>query len=458
MQFVNLTRSIGIGANSYFLQAGKHSVIFDAGLHPKQEGWAATPDFSALEEHLPNAVVVTHAHQDHVGSLPVLTRRYQDTPVFMSPETHRIADVMLHNSVNVMMRQREDAGVADYPLFTHRGVELSRSNWQKRAVGQPFTLDGERARQNWKSEPTLEFFDAGHILGSVGVQLRWEGRSIFYTGDVHFDNQSLMQQARFPTEGVDVLIMETTRGDSPLPEGYSRATEKEKLAEIIRTAFADEVSVTIPVFALGKTQELLAMLWELRLADAIPSTPIYIGGLSTKVTEIYDAFCNVPGRGHPDLQLLHEVAPYVVSGREIDTLRPRKRCIFALSSGMMTENTLSSIFVRRILEDARQHLVFVGYSDPKSPAGVLRQAAPGSEVSLDPKLPTLRKNCHLHELNFSAHSPRERLLEYAVRLNPSVVVLVHGDPAALEWFRLELNRRLPHSRVVIPAPGVRIDL
>jgi len=458
MQFVNLTRSIGIGANSYLLQSGNHSVVFDAGLHPKQQGWSATPDFSLLGEQTPDAVVVTHAHQDHVGSLPVLTRRCQEIPVFMSPETHRIADVMLHNSVNVMMRQREEAGVADYPLFTHRGVELSRLHWQKRGLRQPFTLDGERAKPGLENEPTVEFFDAGHILGSVGVQLRWEGRSLFYTGDVHFDDQSLMQQARFPTEGVDVLIMETTRGDSPLPDGYSRAKEKEKLAEIIRTAFADEVSVTIPVFALGKTQELLAMLWELRLADAIPSTPVYIGGLSTKVTEIYDAFCAVPGRGHPDLQLLHEVAPYVVSGREIDSLRPRKRCIFALSSGMMTENTLSSVFVRRILEDPRQHLIFVGYSDPQSPAGVLRQAASGSDVSLDPKLPTLRKNCHVHELSFSAHSPRERLLEYAVRLKPPVVVLVHGDPAALDWFRLELSQRLPDSRIVIPAPGVRIEL
>ncbi len=458
MEFVNLTREVGIGANSYLLHFGGKNLILDSGLHPKREGWDAAPNFSLLSGIIPDAAVITHAHQDHVGSLPILTKNYPQMPVHLSVPTARVGDIMLHNSVNVMTRQREDGKVMDYPLFTHKGVELSRHAWHLQPLRQAFGYNGERASAQATDLPTLEFFDAGHILGSVGVMVRFEGRSLFYTGDVHFKNQTLMQAADFPTEGVDVLVMETTRGDTPSTPGYTREAEKQRLAQIILDAFAEDAAVTIPVFALGKTQELLAMLWELKLEGRLPSSPIYIGGLSTKVTEAYDTFADSTGRGHPELQLLQDISPYVVSGREIEALAPRKRCIFALSSGMMTEKTLSSVFVRKIIEDPKQRLVFVGYSDPESPAGILRRAAKGEKVFLDSALPALQKNCQVEELNFSAHAPREDLLEYALRLKPATVVLVHGDRPAIEWFRSEIARALPATRVVIPEPGVRVRL
>jgi Cft2 family RNA processing exonuclease len=459
MRFLHLGREQGIGANSYLLESGETRVVLDAGLHPKREGPLASPNFGLLADGgaPPTAAFLTHSHQDHVGSLPILTRLFPQVPVFMTPQTARIADTMLHNSVNVMGRQREERGQPDAVLFTHRGVEMSRQGWQQRPLGMNYDWRGERLGEDAEEEGFC-FHEAGHILGSAGVTLRLGGRTVFYTGDVHFRDQTLMQAAQFPKDRIDVLIMETTRGDSPTDPGYTREGEKERLACVIRQAVDADSSVTIPVFALGKTQELLAMVWEMKRDGQIPHTPIYIGGLSTKITEIYDSFCGEPGRGHPDLALLHEVAPYVVSGRDIDSLRPRKRCLFALSSGMLTENTLSNIFVRRILEDPRQHLAFVGYSDPESPAGKLRAAAADSEVILHERLPALRKRCQLHEFNFSAHAPREDLLDYAIRLKPATILLVHGDPSAQEWFRQELARHLPETRVHIPLPGEALEI
>lgn len=457
MEFTNLTREIGIGANSYRVKIGGQTIVLDAGLHPKQEGFAALPDYSLLEGTAPTAAVITHAHQDHVGSLPCLTRSFPECPVFMTWETDRVADVMLHNSVNVMQRQKEDNSSAPAPLFTHRGVELSRTQWRRTSLRTPISTGGERAVKNDDS-PTMEFFFAGHILGSAGVMLRGEGRSLFYTGDVHLEGQTLMAPADFPTEGVDVLVMETTRGDAPQNPDYTREKEKLRLARVIREALEEDSSATIPVFALGKTQELLAMLWELKLAGELPHVPIYIGGLSTKVTELYDAFAQSAGRLLPDLQLLQEVAPYVVSGRDIDSLRPRKRCIFALSSGMMTENTLSNIFVRRILEDPRQRLIFVGYSDPASPAGILRRTERGAQVQLAANQPAQELLCRVEEFNFSAHASRESLLDYAVKLHPSTIMLVHGDLPAIEWFRAQLAHALPETRLIIPHPGVPVQL
>ncbi|HEY5813532.1 MAG TPA: MBL fold metallo-hydrolase, partial [Terrimicrobiaceae bacterium] len=420
---------------------------------PKKEGFAALPDFRLVPEGGVDSIIVTHAHQDHVGTLPFLTRREPKARVFMTEPTSRIADVMLHNSVNVMLRQREEHGIANYPLFTHRGVELSRQSWQPCHVGRQYDLSGDR-----NSEMTFEFFHSGHVLGAVGVMIRAEGKSIFYSGDVNFENQTLIRGATFPEASVDVLLMETTRGDSPTPLGYTRANEEERLMRAIREAFGRGGSVTIPLFALGKTQELLAMFWRMRLRGLLAPVPIYIGGLSTKLSGLYDAMSRDPQRAHSELHLLHELAPYVLSGNEVHTISPRKKCIFALSSGMMTENTLSNIFARRVLGEENQSLFFVGYSDPESPAGRIRASHQGDEVILDQKLPPVELRCHMEEFNFSAHANRESLLTYAIALRPKKIILIHGDRPAVEWYQLKLFRELPETEVIIPEPGKSIVL
>jgi len=456
MELVNLTRRTEIGSNSYWMCVGGKNIILDAGLHPKLEGLAAIPDFSRVPEGKVDVIFVTHAHQDHVGGLPVLTRREPQARVFMTEQTARIADVMLHNSVNVMTRQREDDGITEYPLFTHRGVDFCAQAWHTRPVGRRCNLLGEASDDD--AEVTFEFFDAGHILGSVGILFRYKGRTIFYTGDVNFENQTLMQGASFPEEGVDVLIMETTRGDSPVPPGFSRANEEDRLVRGIRRAFESGGSVTIPVFALGKTQELLAMLWNMRIRGLLAHVPIYIGGLSTKITGIYDALADTSIRSHPELQLLQEMAPYVLSGNEVNTVAPRKKCIFALSSGMMTEHTLSNIFCRKVLGDTNQSLFFVGYSDPESPAGRIRRAAQDAPVSLDPDSSPIPLRCHIEEFQFSAHASRETLRNYALLLKPSKVLLVHGDRPAIDWFQLALFKELTKTEVIVPEPGKPVKL
>lgn len=458
MQFTSLTRRTEIGANSYSIRTGGKTLVFDCGLHPVERGMAATPDFGKVPEGSVDAIIVTHAHQDHIGALPILTRREQQAKVFLSEATMRIGEIMLHNSTNVMSRQREAEGILDYPLFTHRGIDFSKLMWMPTPIRQPYCVSGERGAGDG-SEPTIEFFHAGHILGSTGVLLRSpEGKTLFYTGDVNFDRQTLMAPASFPESGVDILVMETTRGDSPQPPDFTRGAEEKRFADAILAAFDRGGSVTIPVFALGKSQEILALLWGMRQSGVLSQAPIYIGGLSTKVTTAYDHFAHAGDRTHNDLQLLVDVAPYVLSGRDVESLPAKSGAIYAISSGMMTENTLSNIWARKILPDPKQSLFFVGYSDPESPAGRLRRSAPGDDIQLHEDLPPVKRRCQVEEFNFSAHASRERLLEYAVKLAPKKIVLVHGDPPAIEWFRGELGRQLPGTEVIVPIPGVAHDL
>lgn len=457
MKFINLTRRTEIGANCYYLEGGGARLLLDSGMHPRETGEDALPNWNALKARAVDAILVTHAHQDHIGTLPALMRRQPTARVFMTEATGEIGSALLHNSVNVMTRQRLELTLPLYPLFTHRETERARDRWHFRQYQQRYTVAGERAARD-AAELTFELWDAGHVLGSAGILLRAEGRSIFYTGDVNFDDQTIARRAVFPQKDVDILIMECTRGDNAQPPGWTRAREEERLLTAIETTFQRGGCVLIPVFALGKTQEVLGMVHRFRQHDHLPEFPIYIGGLSSKMTAIYDRRSNQTRRHLPRLQLLPEVAPFVLNGQTVAHTPARAGRVYALSSGMMTPKTLSNVFARRVLEDRRSSILFVGYADPASPAGALRTAQPGQSISLDPEQPAQTLRCDLETFQFSAHASRESLVEYAVKLSPQKIILVHGDVPAVEWMRTQLAARMPTTELVVPAPGQEIEL
>jgi Cft2 family RNA processing exonuclease len=458
MKFINLTRRTEIGANSYFLEAAGQRIVLDSGMHPKEEGDEALPNFRALGDRSLDAIVLSHSHLDHAGTLPLLMQRQPQARIFMTEPTAEIASALLHNSVNVMTRQREELGLPMYPLFTHRQTDRATDQWRSCPLRQPFTVGGERARRENEEGITVEFVDAGHVLGAAGVILRAEGRTVFYTGDVNFDDQTVTAGAVFPQSGVDVLIIETTRGDSPTPGGFTRAAEERRLAEAIDRAFRAGGCVLMPVFALGKTQEVLGMIYNFRRQKLLGEFPVYIGGLSVKISEIYDRRAMTTRRLLPRLQLLEEVAPFVLNGQTIHDSPARPGRIYALSSGMMTPKTLSNVFARRVVEDPKHYIFFVGYADPESPAGLLRAAKPGDLVTLDPDEPPQRLACHIEQFQFSAHASRESIVQYATALAPKKIVLVHGDVPAVEWTRSQLAAALPESEIIVPTPGVELEL
>ncbi len=408
MKFINLTRRTEIGANCYYLESGEQSFILDSGLHPKEQGEEALPNFKAMGDREVDAIIVSHAHQDHIGTLPVLMRRQPQARVFMTEPTAEIGSTLLHNSVNVMTRQREELGTAALPLFTHQEANRASEAWRSCRFKQAINLSGERAGHRTGDGVSFEFLDAGHVLGSAGVVLRAEGRTFFYSGDVNFDDQTIAQGAMFPESGVDVLIMECTRGDAPQPEGFTRAAEEERLAAAIDGAFRAGGCILMPVFALGKTQEALAMIHRFRKQHLLGEFPLYIGGLSMKMTQIYDRFALSSRRNFPRLQLLEALEPFILNGQTIADAPAKPGRIYALSSGMMTPKTLSNVFARRVLSEPKHSIFFVGYADPMSPAGILRAAKPGDMVALDPDEPPVELRCHVETFSLARTLPGNR--------------------------------------------------
>jgi len=125
---------------------------------------------------------------------------------------------------------------------------------------------------------------------------------------------------------------------------------------------------------------------------------------------------------------------------------------------MMMPKTLSNILARRLVENPQHSIFFVGYADPESPAGLLRDAQSDGEVTLDPGEPPQRVRCNIEQFQFSAHASREALIDYAKKLSPRKILLVHGDPPAVEWMRATLIVDLPMTEVIVPIPGVEIEV
>jgi Cft2 family RNA processing exonuclease len=155
---------------------------------------------------------------------------------------------------------------------------------------------------------------------------------------------------------------------------------------------------------------------------------------------------------------MKEVAPFILNEETVRDAAARGGRVYLLSSGMMIPRTLSNIFARRIIENPQHSIFFVGYANPNSPAGVLREAGQGGEVALDPDKPSQRIRCNIEQFQFSAHSTRESLIEYAKKISPKKIVLVHGDAPAVEWMRTTLSNELSGSKVIVPTPGVEIEL
>ncbi len=288
MNITNLNPDTDIGASAWLVEMDDHRILLDAGMHPKREGRDALPLFKAAKSNDLDAIAISHCHHDHVGALPVACRHFPKAHVLMTELSYFIAERVLHNSVNVMTRQRDELGIREYPLYSHDEVDDITPQFQGFKYNRQIEWGSFHKSRAGLPSPTLEFFDAGHTLGSAGILIRGRKETLFYTGDVCFHDQTILRAARFEDVKADVLIMETTRGNRDVPKGFTREKEIDRLVDAIHGAQKRKGCILIPSFALGRTQEMLAMLALLMRDGKLKKQPIFIGGLGRVFTEIYD--------------------------------------------------------------------------------------------------------------------------------------------------------------------------
>ncbi len=453
MNVTNLNPDTDIGASAWLVQMDDHRILLDAGMHPKREGRDALPLFGKAGTAEVDAIAISHCHHDHVGALPVACRHFPKAHVLMPELSYFIAERVLHNSVNVMTRQRDELGIREYPLYSHDEVDDITPHFQGFKYNREIEWAAFHKSRAGLPSPTLEFFDAGHTLGSAGLLVRGKRETLFYTGDVCFHDQTILRSARFEDVKADVLIMETTRGNRGLPRGFTREKEVEHLLAAIHEAQKRKGCVLLPSFALGRTQEMLALLALLMRAGKMKAQPIFIGGLGRVFTEIYDLEAHRTHRQHTNLQLHEALELIVLEKGQAEKMKLGGGKIFVITAGMMNENTAAHDLAVRMIGDERQGIFFVGYADPDSPAGRLKAARRGESFVFSPGAGRVTKKCDMRDFDFTAHANRDDLLEFVGQVSPRAVLLGHGGDDSRAWFEDQIRSRWPKIRILQPPPG-----
>jgi Cft2 family RNA processing exonuclease len=453
VNITNLNPDTDIGASAWLVEIDDHRILLDAGMHPKREGREGLPIFSKAGNNDVDAIAISHCHHDHVGSLPVACRRFPKAHVLMTELSYFIIERVLHNSVNVMTRQRDELGIREYPLYTHDELDEIAPLFQGFKYNREIEWSSFNKSRAGLPSPTLEFYDAGHTLGSAGIMIRGKKETLFYTGDVCFHDQTILRSARFEDVKADVLIMETTRGNREVPKDFTREKEIDRLVAAIHEAQRKKGCILIPAFALGRTQEMLAMLALLMREGKLKKQPIYIGGLGRVFTEIYDLEAHRANRQHTSLQLHEALELIVLEKGQAQNMKLSGGKIFVITAGMMSENTAAHDLAMRMIGDERQSIFFVGYADAETPAGRLKLAKIGEIFVFSPSAGRVTKNCDMKDFDLTAHANRDALLEFVGEVSPRAVLLGHGDDAARNWFEEKIRERWPKIKIIQPQPG-----
>jgi Cft2 family RNA processing exonuclease len=446
MKLTDLNRDGGIGANSLFIQLGDLNILIDSGLHPKKVGRRATPDHAPLRGKSLDLIIITHCHLDHIGSLPVVMREHPNATVMMTTSSRMLIERMLHNSASVMLRQREEEDIPDYPLFTHEEIDrISR-----RLTGVQF---GQVKKfKSGRDEVEVILHPAGHVAGAAAVELRHKHRAIFFTGDVLFENQRTLQGAKFPAGHFDTIVTETTRGTTERHPDKTRGNEMARLVESINDTIQRGGSFLIPVFALGRMQEVLTIIHDARKFRRLVECPIYGSGLGMDLVDYFDEV----SRKTKHIQFNRGIAKELKMRPLPRNLKPgedpKQNALYIISSGMLVEKTPSYTLASGLLGHANNTIGFVGYCDPDTPGGKLLASKAGDTFLFEAVHVKTKIRARVERYELSGHADREELLQFAVQTNARSIVLTHGDPPARAWFAQQLAAQLPSAKVLDPVP------
>jgi metallo-beta-lactamase family protein len=434
-----------VTGSRYLVTHERARVLVDAGLFQgakelrlrNRAPWPIAPD--ALD-----AVVLTHAHVDHLGALPQLVRDGFRGAVHCTPATRDLAGLLLPDSGRLQEEEARYANKKGYsrhapdarPLYTEQDAVAALRSLRPIAYGE---------RREVAPGVTVELHRAGHILGSatVAMELRASGppRRLFFSGDVGRYGAPILPDPE-PGRAADALLVESTYGGRQHGGGSPHEALRD---EVVRAAQRGG-AVVVPAFAIGRTQELLFALRELEQARAIPSLPVYVDSpMAVDATPIFLAH----REDHDD-----DMARRLASGEE--PLRPAKLtfarspeqskaindvagpCIILSASGMATGGRILHHLARR-LPDPRTTVLLVGFQAAGTRGARLQEGAPtvkihGEEVPVRARVVSLS--------GFSAHADEDELCRWLATFPapPRRTFLVHGEPAALAAAKSRMDR------------------
>ncbi len=428
-----------VGRSAILVETPESRVLLDLGINPGGVGYTRFPriDIDQLRLDELDAVVVTHAHLDHMGLVPFLFKYGYKGPVYATKPTR---DLMVLSQLDLLdITQREGSR----PPYSQLEV--------KKMILHTIPLDyGEVT--DIAPDIKLTFYNAGHILGSAMAHLHiGEGlHNIVYTGDFKYDRTKLLDKAHDSFPRVETLIMETTYGTT-VQKKRSDA-EKELINHILSTMLKGG-KVLIPVMAVGRAQEILLVIADYIRQKKLDKITIYIDGMIDEVTAIHLSY---PELLSSQLQqrIFNGENPFEdefivkVENRQMreDIVKDKEPCVILATSGML-QGGPSVEYLYMMAEDPRNKLLFVSYQ-VKGTLG--RQIKDGAReitmISPEGKLEVVKIKMEVESVEgFSGHSDRTQLLRFLKNMKPKPkrIILAHGEPNVIREFAQSLQKSLP---------------
>ncbi|HEY9102209.1 MBL fold metallo-hydrolase [Chitinimonas sp.] len=449
LQFLGGTGTVT--GSKYLLEVGGMRLLIDCGLFQgyktlRLRNWARVPvDPASID-----AVILTHAHLDHSGYLPLLAKEGYRGPVYCTAATRELCEVLLPDSGRL---QEEEADYANrkhssrhepaLPLYSEEDARACLLQLRPCAFDQEIRLGPKVA---------LRFWAAGHILGAAIVELNVDGKRIVFSGDLGRPHDRIMKPPMVISQA-DWLLVESTYGNRQ----HDPEDPRVKLGQIIRRTVAQSGVVLIPTFAVGRAQSLLYLIHLLKASGEIPQVPVYLNSpMAIDATEIFMRHQGEHRLSREQCEAMCRGASMVQSAEEsIELNRRHGPMIILAASGMATGGRVLH-HLKAFAPDARNAIVFSGFQ-----AGGTRGAAilgGASHVRIFGEEIPIRASVD-NIPNFSAHADADEILGWlrGFRAAPRHTFIVHGEPDAADSLRRRIADEL-HWPVSVPDYLQQVDL
>jgi len=414
-----------VGRSAFLLSTPETRILIDCGVNVSSDGempYLYVPEVQPLDQL--DAVVITHAHLDHSGLLPLLFKYGYDGPVYVTPPTRDLMVLLQLDYLEVSVREGRR------PPYKSQMIREALRHTIPLNYGDVTDI---------APDVKLTFFNAGHILGSAVAHFHIGSGlyNVVFTGDIKYERTLLFDPAVNEFSRVEALVIEGTYGGSNDFQPSRREAER-RLQEVVKRTLSRGGKVIIPAFAVGRSQEVMIVLEESIRNGIIDEVPVYLDGMIWEATAIHTAYPEYLNKNLRNMIFHKGLNPFLSdifvqvddADKRKDVIESSEPSIILATSGMLNGGPVIE-YLKGLASDERNTLIFVGYQAEGTLGRRIQRGWKEIQFSTgEGKTEVVKINMEVVTVDgFSGHSDRGQLIEYVRRMKPqpSKVICVHGE-------------------------------